>query len=154
MIDHGIISGDRASFLTSLPYRMAVAALAPQALFDLEAPPDVAEPVRAFMARIAIAEDDALMSEYPRHWPARVEVVTVSGRHERSVTHVPGDPERPYDAAAVEAKCRHFADMAIGYSLAPELVKRACGLLNGESEPARLLDAMERHCAPGQSGRA
>jgi 2-methylcitrate dehydratase PrpD len=151
MIDHGVIPGDRASFLTSLPYRMAVAALAPQALFEIEAPPDVAEPVRAFMARIAIAEDNALMSEYPRHWPARVEVVTASGRHERSVIHVPGDPERLYDAAAVEAKCRHFADMAIGYSQADELVTYARGLLNGETAPSLLLEEIERHCARSQS---
>src|SRR5499427_1753447 len=31
MIDHGITVGDRASFLTSLPYRLAVAALVPHA---------------------------------------------------------------------------------------------------------------------------
>src|SRR5262249_17820677 len=35
MIDHGVVAGDRASFLTSLPYQMAAAALAPATLDDL-----------------------------------------------------------------------------------------------------------------------
>ena len=35
MIDHGVTAGDRASHLTSVQYRMAVAALAPDTAFDV-----------------------------------------------------------------------------------------------------------------------
>jgi hypothetical protein len=98
------------------------------------------------MARIAIAEDDAFMSEYPRHWPARVKVVTASGCHERTVTHVPGDPARPYDAAAVEEKFRRFAEPVIGVASAGAMLKGAFGLIKGETPPAQLLRDIERHC--------
>ena len=40
MIDHGVVAGDRASHLTSLPYQLAVAALAPDAALDVaQSPP-------------------------------------------------------------------------------------------------------------------
>jgi 2-methylcitrate dehydratase PrpD len=148
MIDHGVTAGDRASFLTSLPYRMAVAALAPQAAFDIaQAPAQVPEPIRAFMARIAIEPDDALMSNYPQDWPARVEVATSSGRHVRTVTHVPGDPARPYHAAAVQEKFRRFAEPAIGAAPAALLLEHALGLLNGQTSCAQLLQDIEHACA-------
>src|SRR5262249_36183880 len=100
MIDHGVTVGDRASFLTSLPYRLALAALAPHAAWDIgQAPVVVPDDVRAFMGRIAIEPDETLLSNFPAQWPARVEVMTSSGRHERTVTHVPGDPARPFDGA-------------------------------------------------------
>jgi 2-methylcitrate dehydratase PrpD len=149
MIDHGVTVGDRASFLTSLPYRMAVAAVAPQAAFEAgQAPAQVAEPIRAFMARIAIEPDGALLADYPRHWPARVEAVTLSGRHVRSVTHVPGDPARPYDAVAVQEKFRRFVEPVIGTTAGAAMLESALGLLNGQTASAQLLKEIERVYAP------
>jgi 2-methylcitrate dehydratase PrpD len=145
MIDHGVTVGDRASFLTSLPYRMAVAAVAPQAAFEAgQAPAQIAEPIRAFMARIAIESDDALLAAYPRHWPARVEAVTLSGRHVCSVTDVPGDPERPKDAAAVQEKFRRFVEPVIGATGAAAMLESAFGLLGGQTAPAQLLKEIEQ----------
>src|SRR5258705_13305680 len=101
MIDHGITIGDRASFLPSLPYRLALAALAPHAAWDVgQAGTDVPGPIRAFMDRVAVAPDDALLSNFPSRWPARIEVMTSSGRYERTVTDVPGDPSPPFYANA------------------------------------------------------
>ena len=148
MIDHGVTVGDRASFLTSLPYRMAAAAVDPAAAFEVgQAPAQIAEPIRAFMARIAIEPDKALLADYPRHWPARVEAVTLSGRHVRSVTHVPGDPARPYDAAAVHEKFRRFVEPAIGAAAAAATLKSVLGLVNGQTPPATFLAKVEQACA-------
>ena len=36
MIDHGVNPGNRASFLTSLPYQLALAALRPDEMLDLD----------------------------------------------------------------------------------------------------------------------
>src|SRR5215470_1946357 len=81
MIDHGVTVGDRASFLTSLPYRMACAALAPQAAWDVgQAPASVPDNIRTFMGLVAITPDQTLLSNFPSQWPARVEVTTSSGR--------------------------------------------------------------------------
>src|SRR5258708_39675202 len=115
MIDHGITVGDRASFLTSLPYRLALAALAPQAARDVgHAPADVPDPIRAFMARVPVPPDEALLSNFPSRWPARIEAMTTSGRFERTGTDVPGDPARPFDADAVREKFRRLAAPVIG----------------------------------------
>jgi 2-methylcitrate dehydratase PrpD len=105
MIDHGVKAGDRASHLTSLPYQMAVAALAPESNLDVaQAPAAVPASVQALMTRIKVTADDALLADYPKTWPGRIVVSTAAGRHERSVRDVPGDPACAFTAAEVEAK--------------------------------------------------
>jgi 2-methylcitrate dehydratase PrpD len=106
MIDHGVTAGDRFSHLTSLQYQMAVAALTPEAALDLSPAPGGPTPAaQALMARISVRDDESLLAAgYPNAWPARVTVATASGRHERLVRHVPGDPARPYDESAVKRK--------------------------------------------------
>jgi 2-methylcitrate dehydratase PrpD len=151
MIDHGVTAGDRASFLTSLPYRLALAALAPRAAMEIgQAPVEVPENIRAFMGRIAIEPDDGLLSNYPYQWPARIEVVTSAGRHVGIVTAVPGDPSRPYDAAAVTEKFHRFAAPAIGAESAARILEHAVGLLNGQTSASALLHEIEQLGEDGQ----
>src|SRR5439155_744875 len=88
MIDHGVVAGDRVSHLTSVQYCMAVAALAPEAAFDIQqAPAKIPSAVQALMAKIKVQADERLLAEYPRSWPARVRVTAGAGRQERTVTH-------------------------------------------------------------------
>ncbi len=144
MIDHGITIGDRASFLTSLPYRLALAALAPQAALDIgQAPADVPDSIRAFMDRVAVAPDEALLSNFPSRWPARVEVLTSEGRYERTVTDVPGDPARPFDADAVREKFRRLAGPVIGAEACEQMLEHAFGLASGKADAAGLLQQIE-----------
>jgi 2-methylcitrate dehydratase PrpD len=144
MIDHGVMVGDRASFLTSLPYRLAVAALAPHGAWEVgQAPTRVPDDIRAFMDRIAIEPDATLLSNFPSQWPARVEVMTTSGRYERTVTNVPGDPARPFDAEAVREKFRRFVEPVIGAERAAQMLEHAFGLLNDQADAARLLHQIE-----------
>jgi 2-methylcitrate dehydratase PrpD len=57
------------------------------------------------MARINVDDDERLLAAgYPRAWAAWVTVTTASGRHEHQVSHVPGDPARPFDEGAVKQK--------------------------------------------------
>ena len=105
MIDHGIHPGNRASFLTSLPYQLAMMALHPDAMLGLGEPAVQSLPaLQSFMARVRVRADDALLTDYPSAWPARVVVTTPSGRHERRVRDVPGDPARPFAEADVRNK--------------------------------------------------
>jgi 2-methylcitrate dehydratase PrpD len=111
MINHGVTAGDRFSHLTSVQYQMAVAAVAPEAAFSLSGPPEgLAPAIAAFMTRIQVRAEDALLApgdpqaSYPKAWPAHVTVTAASGRRERTVTHVPGDPSRPYSEADLKAK--------------------------------------------------
>ncbi len=144
MIDHGVAVGDRASFLTSLPYRLAVAALSPRDAFEVgQSPNEVPEHIRTFMARISIEADEDLLATYPEQWPARVEVTMSSRRHTRSVTDVPGDTARPFDLGAVTGKFHQFITPALGLETTTRLLQRAEGLLDGATTPVQLLKAIE-----------
>jgi 2-methylcitrate dehydratase PrpD len=115
MIDHGVKPGDRASFLTSLPYQLAVAALSPAEMASLDQTVGVPLPqLLSFMAKIAIAGDDRLLSNYPAIWPARVVVTTASGVREHRVEAVPGDPAHPFAADDVSRKFKHFVAPVCG----------------------------------------
>src|SRR5262249_15821619 len=105
MIDHGVRSGDRASFMTSLPYQIAVAVLHAQRQLDLVPGPGMpSSALQTFMAPVGVKADDGLLSNYPAQWPANVTLVTVQGRRERRISHVPGDPERPLSEARISEK--------------------------------------------------
>ena len=115
MVDHGVAAGDRASHLTSVPYCMAVAAVAPDLAFDVaQSPASLPPALRAFMDKITVEADERLLADYPRAWTARVSVEAASGRHERQLTHVPGDPARPFDRARVREKFLRFVGPVLG----------------------------------------
>ena len=110
MVNHGVIAGDRASHLTSLPYRLALAACDPDGLYDIAcSPASISERIRAFMQKVSVSADETLLAHYPQAWPAHVAVRTSDGTHERLVMHVPGDPQRPFDAPRVTEKFRRIA---------------------------------------------
>ena len=125
MIDHGVVVGDRASFLTSLPYCMAVAAVAPQLAFDVQqSPPAMPPAVADFMKKIKVEADESLLVDYPRRWRARVRVTAGADTHDLQVTEVPGDPTAPFNRALVQDKFRRFVAPSIGAEAAEELLKR------------------------------
>ena len=115
MIDHGVKPGDRASFLTSVTYQLALATLQPTEAVDLNLSAAVPQSsLQAFMMRVKVAADDALLTYYPTRWPARIVVETASGRHELRVDSVPGDPSRPFTQTDVEKKFQHFTAPVLG----------------------------------------
>lgn len=113
MIDHGVTPGDRASYLTSLPYQLSLAALQPGIGADIaiEAPPPS---IQEFMAHVKIVADETLLTDYPSHWYARVVVETGASRHERLINCIPGDPERPFAETDVREKFERFTAAALG----------------------------------------
>ena len=135
MIDHGVTAGDRFSYLTSVQYQMAVAALAPDLAYGLSGPTGPIPPaLAAFMARIQVRAEEGLLSAgYPQAWPAHV-TVTASKRRERTVTHVPGDPARPFGEEDLQAKFIHVTAAVFDRDRA-------------EAEFAAALSALERPAA-------
>jgi len=129
MTDHGVVCGDRASHLTSLPYHLAIAACDPDVAFDIaQSPPSVPEPMRAFMAKVNVVADAALLVHYPAAWPARVTVRMADGRHERLMLNVPGDRARPLSDAELGVKFRRFVAGAAGGPETESLLA-ACALV-------------------------
>jgi 2-methylcitrate dehydratase PrpD len=104
MIDHGVTTGDRFSHLTSVSYQMALAAMEPEASFGLT-PVPLSPEVAAFMTRIKVRGEESLLGAgYPRAWAAHITVATDQRRIERTVTHVPGDPERRFSVDELRQK--------------------------------------------------
>jgi 2-methylcitrate dehydratase PrpD len=130
MIDHGVKSGDRASHLTSVQFAMAVAALFPNVTPEVgQSPVGLLPPLRDFMRKIKVEADDGLLADYPRVWPARVRVTAGSKQHERLVTHVPGDPARPFDRARVRAKFLDFVRPVLKTEMAERIFQRCVSAL-------------------------
>ncbi len=144
MIDHGVRPGDRASYLTSLPYQLAVAALRPGQIADLNLALDVpVQSLQAFMTRVKVVADDTLLADYPASWPARLVVTTSSGRHERRVDHVPGDPARPFTEAEVGRKFEHFVAPVAG-DAAANLLQSSLTALHTRNALSSLMQDLER----------
>jgi 2-methylcitrate dehydratase PrpD len=140
MIDHGVVAGDRASHLTSVQYQMAIAARAPERALDVgRSSSDMPDSVRSFMERIKVEGDDALLADYPAAWPARVTVVTRSGTCERLVTHVPGDPARPFAADGIAAKFDKLVAPVVGPERSQHLLQR---IVEGMGSRAFLMTAL------------
>jgi len=153
MIDHGVVDGDRASYLTSLPYCMAVAAAAPEMAFEVQqAPRQVPAAVRGFMEKIKLQPDEGLLSNYPRAWQARVSVTTGTAQHERTVTDVPGDPTRPFARAQVQDKFMRFAGPLLGTEEAGHMLAR-CSEALATGEFAALVTEIENATRPASASR-
>jgi 2-methylcitrate dehydratase PrpD len=145
MIDHGVTAGDRASHLTSLAYQMALAACAPEAASDVrQSPGSLPAPVAAFMQKIRVVADEELLTAYPKAWPARVVAETQSGRHERTVSHVPGDPERAFSDADVREKFLRFTAPLLQDDGAEEALRLCLSVFDDSEGPALLLRDMEQ----------
>lgn len=147
MIGHGVVAGDRFSHLTSAPYNMAVALVAPDAAYEVAGPSGAIAPaLHALMAKIKVRGDDSLLSGgYPKVWPAHVTVTTATGCKEQRIDHVPGDPACAYGEAELKRKCRKVtalpaerADALFEFGLAAvERPAAALAEISAATTPAR-----------------
>ncbi len=149
MVNHGVRAGDRASYVTSLPYQMAVAVLQPERTLDLGAPPSLEDRLQAFMGRIKVVADDSLLADYPAAWPARVTVTTAQGQRERLVRHVPGDPARALDETEVARKFHRLVAPLLGEGEAGAMWQGARSALQS---PDALLSAARAVQAAARAG--
>jgi 2-methylcitrate dehydratase PrpD len=141
MIDHGVTAGDRFSHLTSAPYQMALAALSPDAAYGLT-PGPLSPEVLAFMKRIQLrAEEGLVAADYPRAWAAHVTIATDQKRHERTVSHVPGDPARPFSEDDLQSKFIRVTAPVLDRERAMATFTQA---LEATKKPADMLAEIER----------
>jgi 2-methylcitrate dehydratase PrpD len=148
MLDHGVKAGDRASHLTSLPYQMALAALTPEAAYEVgQSPAAVPAPVAALMAKVTVTQNERLLARYPKVWPAHVRVATRAGKtREHEVEYVPGDVRAPFDAAQVKEKFRRFVAPMLGREASEQMLALAAAALDDAQAPLRLGEAIELAC--------
>ena len=144
MIDHGVKAGDRASHLTSVQYHLALAARDRLGLYDVgHSPQCIADDVRAFMQKVSVSGDEALLAHYPKAWPARVVVHTSGATQELIVTHGWGDPQCPFDDHRVEDKFHRVLPTAAAV-FAEGLLSRCRAVFDTNSSPAALVQDIAR----------
>jgi 2-methylcitrate dehydratase PrpD len=84
---------------------MAIAALMPDHLYDIDRTGIIADPRLARLASLATVEaDPALDPMFPMRWPAVVTVETATGVLTKRVDDAHGDPARRLDDTALLAK--------------------------------------------------
>ena len=144
MIDHGIVGG-RTARLTSQPYQIAVAAIAPELAFDVGQSGDVPVDVVRFMNKVTIRADESMLRGFPGHWPARISVRTAAAEHDRQVHTVPGDPQRSSDLGDVITKSRRLIGV-----LADDVADQCDAVLAGRATAADLLAFVDETCVRKQ----
>jgi 2-methylcitrate dehydratase PrpD len=144
MINHGVKVGDRASHLTSVQYHLALAARDLSALYDVEhSPQRIADDVQAFMQKVSVSADEALLAHYPKAWPARVVVHTSGAMQELIVIHGWGDPQRPFDDRRIEEKFRRILAPTTA-ACAQRLLARCRAVFDTSRSPAALAQDIAR----------
>ena len=149
MVNHGVVPGDRGSHMTSLPYQLVLAALAPDMMSRLDFAPEQTPPEHlAMLAKITVEADEQLMQHYPSRWPAHIEVKAPSGLIRRLVTEIPGDPGRAFDEAQLRGKFQRVLSPLLAESKLGPLREAALSAL-GTPGGGKLLLEQVAGCYPG-----
>lgn len=122
MISHQPAPANRSSHLTSLRHQMALAALAPDAMCDVnQCAGGESARLDDFSQRIRVETADDLQHYYPARYPAEVSLVTRSGETRTArMLSAPGDPELPMSESQVIEKFERLVN---------DVVRRPCALL-------------------------
>jgi 2-methylcitrate dehydratase PrpD len=137
--------GARQSTLVSVAYQIALAALAPERLYDVDRSTPAADTdVMQFAAKVEVMPEPALESFYPRHWPAEVEVEAGGKILKRRVVAAAGDPEHPLGRAAVDDKAHRVLDPMLGAARVDEWLALCHGALVDSAGCKNLVMALAR----------
>ncbi|MCC6472340.1 MAG: MmgE/PrpD family protein [Burkholderiales bacterium] len=144
MVNHGIVPGDRSSFITSVPYQLAAAALAPEEQFRLTpSEGEIPREMRAFIDKVSVQADGDLSRHFPLRWPARVVVRSAAGVHEKLVLEAPGDPGLPLDGGALRRKFSRVLAPLLGEPGAAALVAAAQRVLEDDGAAREAVERVE-----------
>jgi 2-methylcitrate dehydratase PrpD len=134
--------GVRQSTLVSVAYQIALSAIAPKKLFDVDRSAPTADAgIAALSAKVEVIPDDTLEEFYPQHWPAEVEVDAGGKTLRRRVVTAAGDPEYPVSGADVDDKAHRVLDPLIGAARVDEWLTLCHGALTGTAECQKLATA-------------
>ena len=94
----------------SMPFGAALAILHGSAFLDHYCQENInSEAVKNIMAKVVCSEDPAIERDFPKKWPARVEITTTDNRSLRAeIDHPKGDPENPLSWEEIILKFRNL----------------------------------------------
>jgi 2-methylcitrate dehydratase PrpD len=144
MISARADAGARQSTLVSVAHQIALAALAPEQLYDIDrsAPAAVSAEMAAFAGKVEVVADPGLDAFYPQHWPAEVAIESGVGVVRQRVVEAQGDPERPLNLADVEQKAHHVLDRLLTPAKVAEWLTLCRGGLDDRAGCERLASAL------------
>ena len=144
MIDRPVGPNVNRSSFGHTRYQFGLAAFDPDSLFDAARLKKVEDPrLDALMDKVTIHVDESLETHMPRCWPARLEVTMPGGKLEKTIIAAPGDPDRRFDAAGVQAKFHAVADRLIGKDEADDWGGKSMAALKGEAQIKQLYDKFD-----------
>ena len=134
--------GARQSTMVSVAHQIALAALAPERLSEVDrSAATIDAAVAQFAAKVEVVADKDLETFYPQHWPAEVEVEAGGEVLRERIVEAIGDPEHPLDRAGVAAKAHRVLDPLVGNARAEEWLKLADAALDDRSACRKLAAA-------------
>jgi 2-methylcitrate dehydratase PrpD len=134
--------GARQSTMVSVAHQMALAALKPHLLCDVDrTAPTIDADVRQMSAKVEVTPDAALEPFYPLYWPAEVEIEAGGRTFCRRVIAAAGDPDRPLGGADINDKAHRVLDPLIGAARVDEWLSMCHGALDGSPECQKLATA-------------
>jgi 2-methylcitrate dehydratase PrpD len=145
--------GARQSTLVSVAYQIALAALAPERLYDVDrSTPTVDTDVMQFAEKVEVISDTGLESFYPQHWPAEVEVEADGKTFRHRVVAAAGDPEHALGRGDVKEKAHRVLDRLIGAAHVDQWLTMCHGALNGRADCQKLVAAFASFDGAGTLG--
>ena len=134
--------GARISTLVSVAHQIALAALAPARLYEVDrSSPFIDDALTRYAAKVEVVADATLEVFYPRHWPAEVEVEAGGEVVRHRVVEAEGDPERPLDAAGIDDKAHRVLDPLVGGARATDWLTMCGAALDGAAACRKLAAA-------------
>jgi len=134
--------GARQSTMVSVAHQIALAALEPERLSEVDrSAATIDAAVAQFSAKVEVFADKDLEAFYPQHWPAEVEVEAGGKVLRQRIVEATGDPEHPLDRAGVVGKAHRVLDPLVGDARAAEWLKLAGAALDDQSACRKLAAA-------------
>jgi 2-methylcitrate dehydratase PrpD len=127
--------GARQSTLVSVAHQIALAALNPALLYDVDRSTPIAAPELAQLsAKVEVVPEPALDTLYPQHWPAELEVEADGKAFRRRVVAAAGDPEHPLQRSDIDMKAHRVLDPLLGAARVDEWLTMCHGALDGSAQ--------------------
>jgi 2-methylcitrate dehydratase PrpD len=134
--------GARQSTMVSVAHQIALAALKPQRLYDVDrSSPSADADVTQLSAKVEVAPERALETFYPQHWPAEVEVDAEVKTLRRRVVAAAGDPEYPLAQSDIDEKAHRVLDSLLGAARVSAWLAMCRGALDGSADCRKLAAA-------------
>lgn len=135
MIATRVEPGARQSTMVSVAHQIALAALKPERLYEVDRSSPIMETeLTQLAAKVEVAPAPALELFYPRHWPAEVEIEADGKSFRRRVIAASGDPEHPLGRAEIDDKAHRALDPLFGVAHVDEWLTMCHGAFNGAAE--------------------